>query len=87
MKKISEDLNPKCEKISQETHDYLFKVSGGAECLAWDMHILADQLTKDCVTGYDGLMWLQNMAARVDALSNEIVEVINRLENEDKMRN
>ena len=85
MKKPSEDLNPKCEKISQETHDYLFKVSGGADCLAWDMHILSDMLAKDYATGYDGLVWLHNMAARVDALSREIVEVINRLEDENKM--
>ena len=85
MKKLSEDLNPKCEKISQDSYDYLFKVSGHAESLACDMHILADKLAKDYATGYEGLVWLQNMAARVDALSSEIVEVINRLEDENKM--
>ena len=85
MKKISEDLNPKCERISQKTHDYLFKVSAQADCLEWDMHILADCLNKDYATGYDGFVWLHNMAARVEALSSEIVEVINRLEDEDKM--
>lgn len=85
MKKLSEDLNPKCEKISQDSHDYLFKVSGQADSLAWDMHILADKLAKDYASGYEGLLWLQNMAARVDALSSEIVEVINRFEDENKM--
>lgn len=85
MKKLSEDLNPKCERISQNTHDYLFKVSGGADCLAWNMHILADELDKDYATGYEGLVWLQSMAARVDALSYEIAEVINRLEDDNKM--
>ncbi len=85
MKKPSEDLNPKCEKISQDSYDYLLKVSGQADSLAWDMHILADKLAKDYATGYEGLVWLQNMAARVDTLSSEIVEVINRLEDENKM--
>lgn len=85
MKKLSEDLNPKCERISQKTHDYLFKVSGGADCLAWNMQILADELAKDYATGYEGLVWLQNMAARVDALSYEIAEVINRLEDDNKI--
>lgn len=85
MKKLSEDLNPKCERISQKTHDYLFKVSAGADCLAWNMHILADELAKDYATGYEGLVWLQNMAARVDALSYEIAEVINRLEVDNKI--
>jgi hypothetical protein len=84
MKKISEDLNPKCEKISQQSYDYLFKVSGQAESLAWDMHILADYLDEDAAMGYDGWEWLQNMAARIDAISNEIVNVINILDSEDK---
>lgn len=84
MKKISEDLNPKCEKISQQSYDYLFKVSGQAESLAWDMHILADYLSKDYAIGFDGIVWLQNMAARIDAISDEIVNVINILESEDK---
>lgn len=84
MKKISEDLNPKCEKISQQSYDYLFKVSGQAESLAWDMHVLSDSLSNDAATGYDGYLWLQNMAARVDAISDEIVNVINILESEDK---
>ena len=85
MKKLIEDLNPKCEKISQDSYDYLIKVSGQADSLAWDMHLLSDMLDKDHATGWDGLVWLHNMAARVDAISNEIVEVINRLENENKM--
>ena len=85
MKKISEDLNPKCKKISQDSFDYPFKVSAQAECLAWDMHILSDMLSKDYATGFDGFVWLQSMAARVNAISNEIVEVINRLEDENKM--
>lgn len=85
MKKLSEDLNPKCEKISQQSYDYLLKVLGQAEGLAWDMHVLSDSLSKDAATGYDGVLWLQNMAARADAISSEIVEVINRLEDEDKM--
>lgn len=84
MKKISEDLNPKCEKISQQSYDYLFKVSGQAESLAWDMHILADYLSKDYAIGFDGIVWLQNMAARIDAISDEIVNVINILDSEDK---
>lgn len=85
MKKISEDLNPKCQKISELSHDYLFKVSGQAESLAWDMHILADALDKDFAVGYDGYVWLENMAARVNAISNEIVDVIDCLEIEWKM--
>lgn len=84
MKKISEDLNPKCEKISEKSYEYLFKVSAQAESLAWDMHVLSDSLSKDAATGYDGLMWLQNMAARADAISDEIVNVINILDSEDK---
>ena len=84
MKKISEDLNPKCERISQNTYDYLFKVSAQAESLAWDMCLLADYLSKDFATGFDGCVWLQSMAARVSAVSNEIVNVINILEDENK---
>lgn len=85
MKKISEDLNPKCDKISQDSYDYLFKVSGLADCLQWDMHLLADMLDKDHATGFDGFVWLHNMAARVEALAREMVEVINRLEDDNKI--
>lgn len=85
MKKLIEDLNPKCEKISQDSYDYLFKVSGQADCLGWDMHLLAKYMEKDHAAGYEGLVWLQNMAARVDAISREIVDVINRLEDENKI--
>lgn len=85
MKKISDDLNPKCDKISQDSYDYLFKVSGQADCLQWDMHLLADMLDKDHATGFEGLVWLHNMAARVDAISKEIVDVINKLEDDEKM--
>ena len=85
MKKLSEDLNPKCKMISEEAHDYLYKVSAGADSLAWDMRILAGKLAKDYATGYEGLVWLRSAAARVDAISREIVEVINRLEDENKM--
>lgn len=84
MKKISEDLNPKCQKLSQDSYDYLFKVSGQAESLAWDMHLLADYLDKDAATGYDGWLWIQTMAARVNAISNEIVDVINLIDKEGK---
>lgn len=84
MKKISEDLNPKCEKISQQSYDYLLKVLGQAESLAWDMHVLSDSLSKDAAMGYDGWVWLQNMAARIDVISDEIVNVINILDGEDK---
>ena len=85
MKKLSEDLNPKCKMISEKAHDYLYKVSAGAESLAWDMNILADKLAKDYAAGYEGLVWLQSMAARVDAISNEIADVIERLEIQNKM--
>ena len=85
MKKLIEDLNPKCEKISQDSYDYLFKVSGQADSLQWDMHLLADMLDKDHATGFEGFVWLHNMAARVDALSKEIVDVINQLEDDKKM--
>ena len=84
MKKISEDLNPKCEKISQDSYDYLFKVSGQAESLAWNMHILANYLSKDFATGFEGQVWLQNMTARIDAFSNERVNMINLREDENK---
>lgn len=85
MKKISEYLNPRCERISQNTHDYLFKVAGQADSLEWDIHLLVDMLYKDHAAGYEGIMWLHTMAARVDALSREIVDVINRLEDDNKM--
>lgn len=85
MMKLSEDLNPKCERISKETYKYLIKVSGGADVLSWDMHVLADKLAKDYAAGYEGLVWFQSMAARVDAISNEIADVIERLEIQNKM--
>lgn len=84
MKKISEDLNPKCKIISQNSYDYLLKVSCQAESLEWDMHLLADFLSKDFATGFEGCVWLQSMAARVGAISNEIVNMINILEDENK---
>ena len=28
MKKLADTLNPKCEKITQEAYDYLFRVNG-----------------------------------------------------------
>jgi len=83
--KLSEDLNPKCERISKETYKSLIKVSGGAEALSWDMHLLANKLAEDHADGYEGLVWFQSMAARVNAISNEIADVIDRLEIQNKM--
>lgn len=77
MKKLSECLNPKSGKITEEAYDYLFKVSGGAEDVAWNLHLLADYLDKTYTLDYDGDVSLQVMAARVNAISNEIVDLIN----------
>jgi hypothetical protein len=80
MKKLSECLNPKSGKITEEAYDYLFKVSGGAEAVAWNLHLLADYLDKTYTLDYDGDVSLQVMAARVDAISNEIVDLINLID-------
>lgn len=80
MKKLSECLNPKSGKITEEAYDYLFKVSGGAEEVAWNLHLLADYLDKTYTLDYDGDVSLQVMAARVDAISNEIVDLINLID-------
>ena len=80
MKKLSECLNPKSGKITEEAYDYLFKVSGGAEEVAWNLHLLADYLDKTYTLDYDGDVSLQVMAARVNAISNEIVDLINLID-------
>lgn len=80
MKKLADTLNPKCKKITQEAHDYLFKVSGGAESLAWDIHLLADYLDKTYTMDPEGYNSLHVMAARIDAISNEVVDLINLIE-------
>ena len=80
MKKLSECLNPKSGKITKEAYDYLFKVSGGAEEVAWNLHLLADYLGKTCTLDYDGDVSLQVMAARMNAISNEIVDLINLID-------
>lgn len=80
MKKLSECLNPKSGKITEEAYDYLFKVSGGAEEVAWNLHLLADYLDKTYTLDYDGDVSLQVMAARVDAISHEIVDLINLID-------
>lgn len=80
MKKLSECLNPKGGKITEEAYDYLFKVSGGAEEVAWNLHLLADYLDKTYTLDYDGDVSLQVMAARVDAISNEIADLINLID-------
>lgn len=80
MKKLSECLNPKSGKITEEAYDYLFKVSGGAEDVAWNLHLLADYLDKTYTLDYDGDVSLQVMAARVDAISHEIVDLINLID-------
>ena len=80
MKKLSECLNPKSGKITKEAYDYLFKVSGGAEVVAWNLHLLADYLDKTYTLDYDGNVSLQVMAARVNAISNEIVDLINLID-------
>ena len=80
MEKICENLNPKCKKISQDSSDFLYRVSGNAESLAWNMNLLGDMLEKDYAMNYDGIMRLRAMAARVDAISIEIVDLINVLD-------
>ena len=80
MKKLSECLNPKSGKITEEAYDYLFKVCGGAEEVAWNLHLLADYLDKTYTLEYDGDVSLQVMAARVNAISNEIVDLINLID-------
>lgn len=80
MKKLAECLNPKSKKLTEEAHDYLFKVSGGAESLAWDIHLLADYLDKTYTLDYDGQMSLQVMAAKINAISNEVVDLINLID-------
>lgn len=80
MKKLAECLNPKSKKLTEEAHDYLFKVSGGAESLAWDIHLLADYLDKTYTLDYDGQMSLQVMAAKIDVISNEVVDLINLID-------
>ncbi len=80
MKKLSECLNPKGGKITEEAYDYLFKVSGGAEEVAWNLHLLADYLDKTYTLDYDGDVSLQVMAARVNAISHEIVDLINLID-------
>lgn len=80
MKKLSECLNPKSGKITEEAYDYLFKVSGGAEGVAWNLHLLADYLNKTYTLDYDGDVSLQVMAARVNAISNEIIDLINLID-------
>ena len=79
MKKLVDTLNPKCEKITEEAYDYLFKVNGAAEGLAWDTHILLAHLDKTFTLDYDGQMRLLTMAAQADAISNEIVDLINAI--------
>lgn len=83
MKKIVEDLNPKCKKISQDSYDYLFKVSGQAESLSWDMHLLAEYLDKDYAIGFEGLVQIKSMAARIRAISDEFVDLINTISEKD----
>lgn len=80
MKKLAECLNPKSKKLTEEAHDYLFKVSGGAESLAWDIHLLADYLDKTYTLDYDGQMSLQVMAAKIDVISKEVVDLINLID-------
>ena len=80
MKKLAECLNPKSKKLTEEAHDYLFKVSGGAESLAWDIHLLADYLGKTYTLDYDGQMSLQVMAAKINAISDEVVDLINLID-------
>ncbi len=80
MKKLAECLNPKSKRLTEEANDYLFKVSGGAESLAWDIHLLADYLDKLYTLDYDGFVRLQVMAAKVNAISNEVVDLINLID-------
>lgn len=83
MKKLVDALNPKCEKITQNAHDYLFRVNGGAEELSWDIHLLSDYLEKAYTLDYDGYVRLQTMAAQASAISNEIVDLINAISEKD----
>ena len=83
MKKLTEDLNPKCKKISQDSYDYLCKVLGQAESLQWDTHLLADYLDKDYAIGYDGYVQIQCMSARVNSICNEISDFINLIDEKD----
>ena len=83
MKKLVDALNPKCEKITQNAHDYLFRVNGGAEGLSWDIHLLYDYLDKTYTLDYDGYVRLQTMAAQASAISNEIVDLINAISEKD----
>lgn len=80
MKKLAECLNPKSKRLTEEAYDYLFKVSGGAESLAWDIHLLADYLEKTYTLDYDGSISLEVMAARINAISNEVVDLINMID-------
>ena len=83
MKKLADTLNPKCEKITQKAHGYLFKVSGSAEALAWDAHLLSDYLSKTGALDYDGYVRLHTIAAQANAISNEIVDLINAIAEKD----
>lgn len=80
MKKLAECLNPKGSKLTEEAHDYLFKVSAGAESLAWNIHLLDDYLYKSYALDHDGSIRLQAMAAKIDAISDEVVDLINQIE-------
>ena len=80
MKNLAECLNPKSGKITQDAHDCLYKVSGGAEVLSWNIHLLIDYLDKTYTIDYEGEVLLGTMAARVDAVSREVVELINMIE-------
>ncbi len=83
MKKLVDALNPKCEKITQDAHDYLFRVNGGAEELSWNIHLLCDYMAKTYTLDYDGYVRLQTMAAQASAISNEIVDLINAISEKD----
>lgn len=80
MKKLAECLNPKSKKLTGDAYDYLFRVSGGAESLAWDIHILADFLDEQYTLDFDGHNRLQVMAAKINAISNEVVDLINLID-------
>ena len=80
MKKLAECLNPKSGKLTENAHEYLFKVSGGAESLAWDIHLLSDYLDETYTLDYEGCNSLQVMAARINAISNEVVDLINLID-------
>ena len=85
MKKITEDINTKCKKLSQDSSDYLYKVAGGADCLSWDMHLLADFLSKDYTIGYDGHTRLHALAGKIDAISSEIQDLVNMFDDKGMM--